>query len=126
MGWVVPVFRVKIDGNFHTLAYLKPTASEAFTKELAFVYNLINSSLTDYFQHDKDNYHPEELSLFFLNNSKDAFKLWKPDYQQLQIPFIYSFGIPNLDRLTTIQIDEIPLNFPHIFWTEEFLNRQTT
>ncbi|EHU1483078.1 hypothetical protein A1Z73_RS13490 [Acinetobacter baumannii] len=118
MGWEIPIFHFRVNGEPRVLAYLKPHASEAYTKELSYVYDLVNDALNEYFNDDEFTYNSNELRLFYLQRPAEAFILWHPDqvHNQEQIQFVYGVGIPNANRLTTIDIPEIPESFPHIFW----------
>jgi len=128
MGWEIPIFRISVNGNPRVLAYLRPIASEGFVDELVYIYELVNSSLIEYFKAEKLEYKPEELRLCFLSQQVDSYQLWQPPKlgSQENIHFIYSFGIHNLPRVTAIEVPHIPENFPHIFWekSEETTNIQ--
>ncbi|MFW2801548.1 hypothetical protein [Acinetobacter baumannii] len=118
MGWEIPIFHVSVNGKPRVLAYLKPLASEAYTQELNHVYDLVNDVLKEFFNDDDFTYNSEELRLFYLQQPAEAFILWHPEqvHNQEKIDFIYGVRIPDIDRLTSIDIPEIPENFPHIFW----------
>ncbi|EPH7255967.1 hypothetical protein ACWKA7_001557 [Acinetobacter baumannii] len=118
MGWEIPIFHISVSGKPRVLAYLKPSASEAYTEELNHVYDLVNNALNEYFNDDAFKYNSEELRLFYLQLPAEGFILWHPEQvrNQEQIQFISGARIPNASRLTTIDIPEIPENFPHIFW----------
>lgn len=118
MGWEIPIFHFSVDGKPRVLAYLKPHASEAYTEELNYVYEQVNDALNEYFNDDEFTYNPDELRLFYLQRPAEAFILWHPEqvHNQEQIQFVFGVRIPDASRLTTIDIPEIPENFPHIFW----------
>ncbi|MGB9040336.1 MAG: hypothetical protein WCC23_17760 [Acinetobacter calcoaceticus] len=118
MGWEIPIFHISVNGKPRVLAYLNPLASEANTQELHYVYDLVNKTLRKYFNDDDFTYNSEELRLFYLQLPAEGFILWHPEqvHKQEQIDFIYGVKIPDVNRLTSIDIPEIPENFPHIFW----------
>ncbi|RSP34209.1 hypothetical protein [Acinetobacter baumannii] len=120
MGWEIPIFHFNVNHKPRILAYLKPLASEANTQELDHVYDLVNNALSEYFNDDDFKYNSEELRLFYLQLPAEGFILWHPEqvYEQERIEFIYGARIPDGNRLTSIDIPEIPQNFPHIFWNK--------
>ncbi|MEX2966010.1 hypothetical protein AB3569_08790 [Acinetobacter baumannii] len=68
MGWEIPIFHFRVNGEPRVLAYLKPHASEAYTEELRYVYDLVNDELNEYFNDDEFTYNSNELRLFTYND----------------------------------------------------------
>lgn len=123
MAYQIKVFHLTVNGEERFLAYLNTFASDASVSELNEAFNDINESLTQEFKDSDIQYDRQKLRLYYIKRSDTKFILWYPENGDFQetIDFIHGFKVPKVDPITIIEFDEITVNFPHIFWTEEDL-----